>query len=161
MTTDNLTESSNSCFTSQLPFDSSGCGTAVVFCSDGRFGDQVDDFMRNGLRLRGYDRLAIAGGPACLAGHQATPQEEQGAIFHVQFLAGLRGLTRLILISHEDCGFYRQILKVDQTELLDRIRLDLASAALRLNQMMPRLKVEAFLARLHDGQVLFEPVGGG
>jgi hypothetical protein len=158
MSVTDQTELPVSCFTSRLPYDGKGCGVAVVFCSDGRFGDHVDDFVQNGLGLHGYDRLAIAGGPACLAGHFAAYRDEEGASRHLHFLAGLRGLTRVILISHEDCGFYKHVLKVSPAELLNRIRIDLAAAVLRIGKALPRLKVEAYVARLTAEQVWFETV---
>jgi hypothetical protein len=136
---------------SQLPFDGKGCGAAVVHCSDGRFADQVEDFLRNGLGLQGYDRLALAGG----AGHFAAYREEEVAISHLRLLARLRGFTRLILISHEDCRFYHQVLGIDE---MDRIRSDLAAAARRIGAVLPHLKFEAYLARLCDDRVWFEPV---
>ncbi|MDB5354699.1 MAG: hypothetical protein JWN24_1152 [Phycisphaerales bacterium] len=60
---------SQSVFTSSIPLNAQGFTTGAVFCSDGRFADQVDDFLHHGLALPGYDRLAVAGGPACFAGH--------------------------------------------------------------------------------------------
>jgi hypothetical protein len=152
------TESPASCFSSQLPFDAQASGAAAVFCSDGRFAGQINDFLQNGLGLYGYDRLVLAGGPACFAGHFAAYREEEGAISHLKFLARLHGLTRLILISHEDCGFYRDFLRVREMDLLDRMRLDLARATLRATVAAPQLKVEAYLARLSDAEVWFEKV---
>ncbi len=158
MATDNSSESPITCFSSQIPFDGQGCGAALIFCSDGRFADQVNDFMQNCLGLFGYDRLAIAGGPVCFAGYFDSYREEEAAISHLKFLVRLHGLNRLILISHEQCGFYSDFLKVHDIDLLDRMRTDLATAVRRVNSATPRLHVEAYLARLNDAQVWFEPV---
>jgi hypothetical protein len=141
-----------------LPFDNRGSGAAAIFCSDGRFAAQVNEFLQNGLGLKGYDRLAIAGGPACFAGHFAAYREEEGAVSHLKFLARLHGLNRLILISHEDCGFYHDFLRLREMDLLDRMRVDLASAARRVRQETPQLKIEAYLARLRNAKVWFETV---
>lgn len=146
------------CYASPLAFDRQGASTGAVFCSDGRFAGQVNDFLQNGLGLSGYDRLAIAGGPACFAGHFSAYREEEGAVSHLQFLAKLHGLKRVILISHEDCGFYRDFLRIREMDLLDRMRLDLASAARRVATATSGLKVEAYLARLNDAEVWFETV---
>jgi hypothetical protein len=156
MASDNPNESP--IFSSQFPFDNQGCGAAVIFCSDGRFADQVNDFMQNGLGLFGYDRLAIAGGPACFAGHFEAYREEEAALSHLKFLVRLHGLTRLILISHEHCGFYSDFLRVHEIDLLGRMRTDLASAVRRVKMATPQLQVEAYLARLSDTEVWFEPV---
>jgi hypothetical protein len=158
MSNRNPGESPGSFFKSRVPFEARGCGAGVVFCSDGRFADQVNDLMQNGLGLYGYDRLAIAGGPTCFAGHFAAYREEEGAVSHLQFLARLHGLRRLVLISHENCGFYRDFLRVREMDLLDRMRADLASAARRVHVATPQLKVEAYLARLSNADVWFETV---
>ena len=68
-------------FASQSPFDAKGFKAAAIYCSDGRFADQVNDFLHQGLGLAGYDRLAIAGGPACFAGHFEAYREEEEARF--------------------------------------------------------------------------------
>jgi hypothetical protein len=151
-------ESPESCFSSPLPFDGNGCGVAAVFCSDGRFAGQINDFLQNGLGLYGYDRLALAGGPACFAGHFAAYREEEGAVSHLQFLTKLHGLNRLILISHEDCGFYRDFLRIREMDLLDRMRLDLAGAARRIGAATPQLRIDAYLARLTGALVWFERI---
>jgi hypothetical protein len=158
MTNNRPAELERSRFSSCLPLQASGCGAAVVFCSDGRFADQVNDFLQNGLGLYGYDRLALAGGAGCFAGHFAAYREEEGAVSHLQFLARLHGLTRLILISHEDCGFYRDFLRVREMDLLQRMRMDLISAVRRVDAATPQLKTEAYLARLRGSEVWFETV---
>src|SRR5258708_36282290 len=55
-------------YRSSIPYDTERIGAAAVYCSDGRFGEQVDDLIFNALNLPRYDRLAIPGGAACLAG---------------------------------------------------------------------------------------------
>lgn len=96
--------------------------------------------------------------PGCFAGHFAAYRQEEGAVSHLQFLARLHKLNRLILISHEDCGFYREFLHVREMDLIDRMRTDLISAARRIGTEVPRLRTEAYLARLSDAIVWFEAV---
>jgi hypothetical protein len=158
MNSDHPIEEPSRSYTSRLPFDGQVCRAAAVFCSDGRFTHQVNDFLQHGLGLRGYDRLAIAGGPACFAGHAAAHRQEEAAVFHLQFLARLHQLERLILISHQDCGFYRNFLGIAPSELLPRKRADLGIAAQRVRQATPQLKVEGYLARLRNAEVWFEKV---
>ncbi len=147
-----------SAFSSKQPFNASGFLTAAVYCSDGRFADQVNEFLHHGLRLDGYDRLAIAGGPACFAGHFEAYREEEGAVSHMRFLARLHKLNRLILISHEGCGFYSDFLHLTESGLHDRLRTDLVRAAHRIHEVEPKLALEAYLARLNGSTVWFEPV---
>lgn len=145
-------------YVSSIPLDARGFTTGAIFCSDGRFADQVDDFLHNGLALPGYDRLAVAGGPGCFAGHFLAYREEEGAVSSLQFLAHLHGLTRLILISHEGCGFYRDFLRVREFDLLQRQCGDLIHAARRVREAAGHLEVEAYLARISGDSVWFEHV---
>ena len=54
--------------TSPVRFQESRIRAAAIYCSDGRFGEAFDDFLHNILKLPRYDRLAVPGGAACLAG---------------------------------------------------------------------------------------------
>src|SRR4051794_30188029 len=63
-------------YTSRLPFDARRVGAAAVYCSDGRFGEQMDEFLHDGLGLPRYDRVAVPGGAACIAGHTKAIWEE-------------------------------------------------------------------------------------
>ena len=68
------------CYVSQLPYNKDRVHAAALYCADGRVGEHFDDFMQNGLKLPRYDRIALPGGPACLAGHVQARLEEQGVV---------------------------------------------------------------------------------
>ena len=55
-------------FDSSIPFDESRIQAAAVYCSDGRWGGQMDEFLQGELALPRYDRLLVPGGAAVLAG---------------------------------------------------------------------------------------------
>jgi hypothetical protein len=145
-------------YRSSIPFVATGVQAAAVYCSDGRFGEQMDDFLHNALKLPRYDRLALPGGAACFAGHFATYREEEGAVEHLKFLARAHRLTRLVLISHEGCGYYSERLSVRPFDILSRQRDDLATAARRVRGVVRSMDVEAFLARHESQSIIFEPV---
>jgi hypothetical protein len=151
-------DSTTSCFASRLPFTGRGCGALAVFCSDGRFASQINDFLQNGLQLHGCDRLVLAGGPGCLAGHFTNYRAEEGATAHLQFLARVHHLDRLILVAHDDCGFYRHFLGINEKDLLNRIKSDIRTAAFHVRGAAPQLKIEGYIARLRGAEVWFEPV---
>src|SRR3954465_250649 len=46
-------------FVSSVPFEALRIGAAAVYCSDGRYGDQMDEFLHLGLGFPRYDRLAV------------------------------------------------------------------------------------------------------
>ena len=76
----------NSGFNSSIDFDPARIRAASIYCSDGRFGEQMDEFLHQGLRLPRYDRLAVPGGPACLSGALSVFWESHSAERQLDFL---------------------------------------------------------------------------
>ena len=140
------------------PFEADRIRAAAVYCSDGRFGEQIDEFLHQALDLPHYDRVAIPGGPACFAGHFAAYRLEEGAVEHLQFLIHLHGLRRVALIAHEACGFYSQFLRARPFDGMQLEREDLVKAARRVRQIAAGLEVDGYLARVDEGHVWFESV---
>src|SRR3954453_22382132 len=86
-------------YASGIPFDDRRIRAAAVYCSDGRFGDAMDEFLHAGLGLPRYDRLAVPGGAACLAGHNHAYHEKAALERQLNFLIDAHGLTRIVLIA--------------------------------------------------------------
>ena len=148
-------------FQSAVRFDPQRINAAAVYCSDGRFGEQFDDFLHNALRLPRYDRLAIPGGAACLASRFTTYHEEEAAIEQLRFLIDAHRLERLILIAHQDCAFYTERLRVPPSQLESQQREDLQAAVERVVGLFRGISVEAFFARKwSDETIRFEPLPG-
>ncbi len=145
-------------FESTVPFEGERIRAAAIYCSDGRFGEQCDDFLHNALGLPRYDRLAVPGGPACLAGHFAAYREEDAVKAQLEFLITAHQLERVVLIAHQDCAFYKIFLEVSPVGLAEQQREDLAKAAARVREMGRDLRVDAYLALLQEGRVGFAPV---
>jgi hypothetical protein len=148
-------------FTSDISFDHDRIGAAAIYCSDGRYGDQMDDFLHGYLGLPRYDRVAIPGGAASLAHHPRALQDKRALDRQLKFLVESHELTRVVMIAHQDCGFYRhhvhpQKLKKQPLEVLQA--RDLATAADLLHAYNSQLKLEAYFARRVDGKVRFEPI---
>ena len=104
-------------YESPVRFHESRIRAAAVYCSDGRFGEHVDDFLHNALKLPRYDRLAVPGGAACLAGHFLAFREEEGLIEQLRFLIKVHGLERVVLVAHQDCAFYTERLHVSPLKI--------------------------------------------
>src|SRR5262245_1175701 len=145
-------------FISTIGWDQARIRAASIYCSDGRFGEQMDEFLHQGLGLPRYDRLAVPGGPACLSGALSVFWESHSAERQLDFLCHVHKLERLIMIQHEGCAFYLEWLKVKPEEFAARQLEDVKRAATRVRQAQPTLKVDAFLARRRDTQVWFEPI---
>jgi hypothetical protein len=145
-------------FTSSIPYDPERVGGAAVYCSDGRYGDQMDEFLHVGLGLPGYDRVAVPGGGACLAGHLRAMRERGAMERQLRFLIESHQLRRVVLIAHEDCGFYKHLGRVTKGSLEAQQRHDLAETAARIREWGLSCAIEAYFARKADGTVRFEPV---
>jgi hypothetical protein len=148
-------------YTSRVPFDHDRIGAAAVYCSDGRYGEQMDDFLHACLGLPRYDRVAVPGGAACLAGHLLAMRERGALDRQLRFLVDGHGLTRVVLIAHQDCGFYRQNVhphKLKRQPLEELQAADLAAAAAVLRDYHRGLAVDAYFARKLPNAVRFEPV---
>ena len=150
-------EEKEGAFRSSVRFDANRVGAAAVYCSDGRFGDQCDDLLHRGLQLPRYDRLALPGGPACLAASFPVYHVEQAVLEQLRFLVEVHRLERVILIAHQDCAFYTDRLHVSIERLEAKQREDLHRAGLRIRSLFERLRVDAYFARKRpDGGIEFE-----
>jgi hypothetical protein len=148
-------------FTSPFPFVHERVGAAAVYCSDGRYGEQMDDFLHNCLGLPHYDRVAIPGGAACLAGHLLAMRERGALDRQLKFLIEAHALSRVVLIAHQDCGFYRHNVhpsKLRQKSLEELQFGDLAVVAEMLRDYRRGLEVDGYFARRSGDRVAFEPV---
>ena len=145
-------------FPSSIAFDEDRIRAASIYCSDGRVGEQIDEFLHQGLGLPRYDRLAVPGGPACLSGALSVFWESHSAERQLDFLCHVHKLEKLVMIAHEGCAFYLDWLKVKPEEFAARQLEDVKRAATRVRQAQPTLKLEAYLARRQDARVWFEPI---
>jgi hypothetical protein len=145
-------------FTSPTGYESERIGAAALCCSDGRLGDQTDEFLHQGLGLPRYDRVACPGGPVSLAGRLLAFWECRGVEDQLRLLVRLHGLRRVVLIAHDDCGYYRDRLGFQPGQVEAEQRKDLERAAGTVLGMDPEVAVDAYYARRDGGRVRFEPV---
>jgi len=82
----------------------------VVHCSDHRFQAGLYEFLNLGLNLNeNYDLLVIPGGPQCLTLVEYLPKFSWASWKWFRFLVEKHELKRLILIAHQDCGWYKEL----------------------------------------------------
>jgi len=155
-----MTDEENQYFyESFVPFNEERIHAVAVYCSDGRFGEQFDDLLQNALALPRYDRLAVPGGAACLASHFDTYREEQGVLEQLRFLVQAHDLEEVVLIAHQNCGFYTHRLRVSPLQLESKQRDDMRKAIQRVYTISKYLSVRAFFTRITwDGKIRFEVV---
>ena len=146
----------HSVYQSAVPFDTNRIQAVVIYCSDGRFGEQIDEFLQQKLQLPRYNRLAVPGGPACLAEHCSAYRHDEGVMEFLKFLISVHQIRRVVLIAHQNCAFYLDYLKVHSIDILERQRDDLRRAVRRVQTIAPNAVVESYFARLEDDQVSFQ-----
>jgi hypothetical protein len=144
-----------------LPFESSRVHAAAISCSDGRFGEHVDDFLHNGLKLPRYDRLTLPGGAACLAGHFLSFREEEALLAELRFLIQVHRLRRVALVAHRECAFYTEALHLRPDRVLAEQIHDLAQAAHRVRSMSKEVEVEAYFLDREAQGIRFWAVSTG
>lgn len=146
-------------YTSSEPFEADRIHALAIYCSDGRYGEQFDDFLQQHLNLPRYDRLAVPGGPACLAGHYGLENQLAGIRDQIKFLIEAHGLEHVVLIQHYGCAFYSVAFReTDPAALEPPQDNDLALAKAEVLKIDPSLKVSTVFARLIDNAVRFEQV---
>jgi hypothetical protein len=145
-------------FESSIGFDSNRVRAVAVYCSDGRFGEQVDELLHQGLQLPRYDRLVVPGGAACLAGHFETYREGEAIVDQLQFLLAVHQVHRVVLIAHDGCAYYSERLRVSPLQRESKQHEDMLKAIRRVKSLDFDLNVDAYFARLDGAKVKFEAV---
>jgi hypothetical protein len=126
-------------------------GALAIYCSDGRWGEAFDEFCHRHLQIPRYDRLALPGGPAWLAGYEVDAALLDAARTQLDFLVRVHELEQIVLITHYGCAWYGERLGQPADECLPTQADDLRAAAATLRDWYPGLRVETFLAmRTHD-----------
>jgi hypothetical protein len=125
-------------------------GAAVLYCSDGRWGEAFDEFCHRHLQIPRYDRLAVAGGPLWLGSHDhstaADADADQFARSQLDFLVRVHELERFVLITHYGCAAYAEKLRRGPKECLPCQLEDVRAAAVRARQWFAGLRVDGYLA---------------
>ncbi len=145
-------------YESRVPYERERIHAAAIYCSDGRVGEHFDDFLQNGLGLPRYDRVALPGGPACLAGHTEAHVQESGVVEELRFLVDAHELERVVLIAHQGCAFYLARLGLPEKHLLAQQTIDLLKATAFIRRITGIQHVESYLLRHDESQVRFERV---
>jgi hypothetical protein len=146
-------------FTSTVPFEVARIAAVAIYCSDGRYGDQFDEFMHRHLCLPRYDRLAIPGGAAWLGWRSSASLGHYGLLSdQLDFLVQVHDLRRAVLIAHYGCAYYLRHHPGDADSLLPTQIQDLRDAASTLRNRYTRIQVETYLARADGDQVSFAAI---
>jgi len=154
-------------YTSQTPFVEKISSVLVITCSSNAFMPYVSEFLEKqlGLPQGSYDWLAVPGGPQFLLLTEYLPKFAWVGQKWLKFLIERHRLNRLIVISHEDCAWYKeerllpaffQKYGVLDKSLKDRQKEDLRAVSAIVRDLVTPIAIEAYYAEKgSDGFVHF------
>ena len=131
--------------------------TLAIYCSDGRFAPACEQYIRETLGEEWFDRFVVPGGAGGFCLNALSVWKHHLPLCHSGFLIEAHAVRRVILIAHEDCGFYQRF-KLSLEETVSKQIEDLRATMRCLRQEYPGMVVEAYYLRVADGQPIFEPV---
>ena len=121
------------------------CDTLLVHCSDHRLAHACESFVENVLEIKDYDLLSVPGGPQFLCALEYLPKFNWAGRRWLNFLIEGHGVSHIILIAHEDCGWYRNLHGTHEQHEA-RQKEDLRRARADLLEYLPSLRVETYFA---------------
>jgi hypothetical protein len=141
-------------YQTKLPWSEEKTETLIIHCSDHRFQTHIDEFIREELKRKSFDRLVFPGGPQFLLASTFLPKFEWAGKRWVKYLIKQHGIKEVICIAHENCGWYRNVTigYLSFTVLKDRQIEDLRKARHVLREMFPEIKVGLFYAHLRENK---------
>ena len=126
----------------------------VVYCSDGRWHDAVEEFLRARVSRRS-DVYALPGGPAVFSPWSSALDEARVSEKAFRFLIEYHQIQSVWLIAHEGCAYYLERygpfveadLRRRQHDYLRRARQTIAG-------WYPQLDIHTVYASLEAGRVV-------
>jgi hypothetical protein len=142
-------------FIAAEPFSAARPDTLVVYCSDGRWHVQIEEFIRAQCSDRA-DVYAVPGGPAGFNLWGSTLGEAKVSEQAIRFLRDHHRLESAWLIAHEGCAYYRTKYGPLEAKYIRQRQLeDLGRARDAIRRWFPELIVNNVYAFLDAGRVAF------
>lgn len=123
--------------------------TLVIHCGDYRFQSALYEFLNRALNLASYDLMVVPGGPLGLTFGEPFPKYGWASWKWLRFFVEQHKLTRLILIQHQDCGFYKSMaehLNIRIEQLRERQEQDLRRVREAMSRELPHVAVDLYHA---------------
>jgi hypothetical protein len=123
--------------------------TLVIHCSEPTLQVQFEEFLREGLMIQQFDRLAVPGGPQFLLLASYIPKITWAGNHWLKFMVEKHNIKEIIALSHEDCSWYKelQIGPIKIPLLKERQLVDLGKINQVLRQSFPAVDTRLFHAR--------------
>ncbi len=145
-------------YVSPTPYRAERIYAAAMYCSDGRIGDQVDEFLHHGAGFPRYDRLVCPGGPVALSSRLLALWDARGVEEQVRFLVEVHDIRTVVLVAHEGCAYYAHRLGVAVDRIEHEQRADLVKAGAAVAKLAPGVAVQSYFARVSGTAIRFERV---
>ena len=103
-----MTEAERNDYTSQVPFDDTPADCIVICCSDPRFEEPTEDFVRNALGFRQPHCIQVPSGPAVFSPSIALKgflPKSMNAL--LDKAVELTQAPTILIVGHRDCGGYK------------------------------------------------------
>lgn len=122
------------------------CGTLIIHCMDFRFIPDLKKFLESEGLMGDSDEISVAGAIKDLLGEARNFLLKQ-----IDISTRLHGISRVILLAHEDCGAYggKKSFVNDEVEF-DKHKEDLTQAKEIILTRFPDLKVDFVFARIKE-----------
>jgi hypothetical protein len=143
-------------YISPTPYQAERIFAAAMYCSDGRIGDQIDDFLHHGTGFPRYDRLVCPGGPVALSGRLMALWDARGVEEQLRFLVDVHDIKSVVLVAHEGCAYYSQRLGLPAARIEAAQREDLSKASDTVLKLAPGVTVTRYFARHEGAAIRFE-----
>jgi carbonic anhydrase len=120
-------------------YDENFSGRLASICSDERFVKPTLKFLDDELNIGSCDFIVIPGGPEFIANGEA------GLMDRMDLLIKAHGIKEIVLISHEDCGYYNKCYSDCEKGLIEgKLLDDLKAGVKKLNESYPEIKISGF-----------------
>jgi hypothetical protein len=130
----------------------------ALYCSDGRFTHAVEELCRS-LGHERFDTVTLPGGPALLTPWPADLSEVFVFSRASHFLIASHHISHVVLLAHENCGFYRsRCPRVGDAEIKQMQLQHLHAASKALTRQHADLETARYYAHVADGRISFAEV---
>jgi carbonic anhydrase len=138
------------------PFDPLHPSALAIYCSDGRFTRAVEELCQK-LGHERLDTMTFPGGPALLTHWPADLSEVHVFSRATHFLIETHKISRVVLLAHEGCGFYRTRCGAMADAAIKEMQLrHLRVAHKALAWRHADLEVSCYYARVDGREIAFE-----
>ena len=130
----------------------------VLRCPDLRLPGPHKGFISEELGLQGgtYLSLKRAGGAIALARAEILPEEFRSLMSEISMFLELHPeIEYIIIINHEDCKKYDQVVDRKKAPKENPERSDLLQAAKVLSSSFPRIQIGAYYAEFADKEQMY------